>query len=374
MTLRVFFTGVKDDSITNFEKIDFSEAVKLSEALEMKTRELGQGHDFIGNFTVVGEKNEEYYTGSFHFGSYEYRNLYFQIIDMSKKIAIDKDKQADKLFLLEEVERSTPAECKVPEKIDKTLINLEKSNISKFKKWQRTLFYIVGGVSFIGLLTMIFLFSLQKSAYEKALADGRAQVDANTTLIEEYEARLLNESESLIGALENKEKLSEKQTQILVMDYLEHNEYEKAVDLVEGDANYVEALILTSKLNSKAKREKIVAFNEIYPTNDARFDLAYIDKDYELMLNLENINMTVKRSEMKTYALLKIGKIDEAKIELNNNTNEDLAEKVTRYEVLTAELKTLKDKLTVLKKESKDKEASELQQEINKKNEELTSL
>ena len=77
---------------------------------------------------------------------------------------------------------------------------------------------------------------------------------------------------------------------------------------------------------------------------------------------------------MKTYALMKIGKIDEAKIELNNNNNEELANKITEYEVLTAEIKTLQEKNKLLLQDKKVPEAQEIQAQITEKQKELKAL
>ncbi|MGB6408819.1 MAG: hypothetical protein WBF39_15165, partial [Planococcus donghaensis] len=84
--------------------------------------------------------------------------------------------------------------------------------------------------------------------------------------------------------------------------------------------------------------------------------------------------MNVERSEMKTYALIKLGKIDEAKVELNNNSNEELAEKISRYEVLTAEINTLKEQHSLLVKDKKDKEAKKIKSQLDEKNDELKKL
>lgn len=92
------------------------------------------------------------------------------------------------------------------------------------------------------------------------------------------------------------------------------------------------------------------------------------------MLNIQNVRMNVKRSEMKTYALLKLGKIDEAKLELNNNNSDELSKKITKYEVITAEIKTLEEKYKVMVNERKINEANQLAKQITDKRKELQSL
>lgn len=371
--LQVLFSNVEDNLIPNHIRIDFSEIVGMTQELEMKCRE--EKRIISSEFTVIAPETETtLYVGIFNFGSYDYSNIYHQIKEITQHIKVNKKNLADKTYLLEQIEELTPEEYKVKETIDKTLINLDKSKISKLKKWQRIVIYSITSLASVGLVVLGMSFILQKAQYEKALTDGRKSFKENEEMIEVYELALLGNKEDLEKYFDGK-KLNENQEHILVDMYLKENKYEKAVATL-GDPIAVETIILNDDYwkNGEVKINKLKEFNELYPTNEARFDLAYFEKEYELMMNLPTINMTAKRSRMKTYALMKLGKIDEAKVELNNNNDERLTEKIDRYEILQAEIKTLTEKIDRENKEKNKETVDTLTAELKKKKEEFSAL
>lgn len=373
--LQVIFSSVEDNLIPHNIRIDFSEVVSMTHDLEMKCRE--EKRVISSDFKVIASETDTIlYRGVFNFGSYDYPNIYHQVKNMTQHIKVNKKNLADKTYLLEQIEELTPDEYKVEETIDKTLINLDKSKISKLKKWQRIVIYSFATLTTVGLVVLGSSFILQKAQYEEALSDGRKSVKANEELVEVYETALLGSKEELEVYFDGKE-LNENQQHILVDMYLKENKYDKAVAIL-GDPVEVETIILNDDFwaNGEAKINKLKEFNELYPTNEARFDLAYFEKEYELMLNLPTINMTAKRSRMKTYALMKLGKIDEAKVELNNNNDEKLIEKIDRYEILQAEIKTLTEKIDRENqaKEKNTEAIDELTAELKVKKEEFSAL
>lgn len=372
--LKVLFVGAPSDAIPNHEKIDFAQAVALTHELELIYR--NEQREAVAEFFVIGQDGIDLYKGVFSFGSYDYPNIYHQVKDKAAKIRVDKEKQADKLFLLEQLEKLTPEEFKKEENIDRALVNVDKGRISRLQKWQRIAIYSLSGFLGAALLFLSILYFLQKAQYEAVLEEARDIVSQQEEVIETYEYGLLGEQEAFLTSLEEKETLSESQKRILATLYLEKSEFERAVQLI-GDPVYVETLIMKNQqLSKEEKIKKIKEFNQLYPTNEARFDLAYYEADYELMMNLPSINMTVERSEMKTYGLLKLKKIDEAKVELNNNNSKELKQKIDLYEVLTAEIKTLEENLAEAKKASKkdDKAIKGITDELEKKRAELAAL
>jgi hypothetical protein len=370
--MQVVFYNVPDSRITNFEKMSFEDAVIISQEVEMSNRE--DKNTFASEFQIIGDDNKVYYKGVFNFGSYDYPNIYHQIKDKVARIKVNKENQEDKLYLLDLIEVLTPDEYKEVEEVDKTLINLDKSRISKLNKIQRKIIYSLGAASLIGFIVTSFLLNSKQESYEIALNEGTEQLSEVEQLAQTYETALLGKDAKMVAFLENVEGLTDQQKKLLIYHYFKMNEFDKAVKLVEGDTVHAETLLLTSNFEEKEKVEKIKAFNEIYPTNEARYDLAYFDKEYKLMLNIPTVNMTVERSEMRTYALLKIGDIDAAKLELNNNSNEQLEKKIVKYEVLTAEIKTLQDRYDLLADENKNKEAKEIKAQIDSKKEEIAAL
>lgn len=370
--LYIRFTDVLDNRIKNFEKIEFVEAVKLTQEIEKSSRE--ENIVFSGEFRVIDEDDTVYYKGIFNFGSYDYPNIYQQIVTMVNKIKVNKKNQKEKMYLLEQIEKLTPEQYKVKEEIDRTLINLDKSKISKLKRWQRVIIYTLGSLAFVAFIVTGMVFVTQKIQYEKALEDGREELKKANLFVKNYETALLGDNEELVSFLEKEKDLSDTQKSILIEYYLKNNEFEKSVALVK-DPVHVETVILTSKLDTKSKIEKIGSFNELYPTNEARFDIAYLENKYDLMLKLPEVTMTIERSKMKTYALLKVGKIQEAKAELNNNNDEDMKKKISKYEGLKAEIATLQDKEKQLKGDKKNQsELKKVRKELNKKNKEISTL
>jgi len=373
--LQVLFSNVTDNKIPNHKRIDFDEAVKLSHELELQCRE--DKKMISSEFTVIAPETETtLYVGTFNFGSYDYPNIYQQIKVMAQRIKVNKNNQGDKVFLLEQIEEQTPEEYKKKEVIDKTLINLDKSKISKLKKWQRVVLYTITTLTTTAVVVLGVSFFFQKVQYETVLADGRKSFEKQEELVKNYETALLGDKEELQKYLEGK-SLNDNQQLILVDMYLKEKEYEKAVATM-GDPVEVETIILNNDFweNGEAKINKLKEFNDIYPTNEARFDIAYFKNEYELMMNLPTINMTAKRSRMKTYALMKLGKIDEAKVELRNNNDDRLKEKIAKYEVLQAEIKTLTEKLEREKgaKQKNNDEIKKMTDELNGKQKEFNSL
>lgn len=367
----VFYNSGNIGLIENFQTYIFKDAVALTENVERECRK--EKKAFQAEFQITGNDGAVYYKGVFSFGSYDYQNLYHQLMETAPKIKVSKDKERERQFLLEQIEVLTPAAYKEIEFVDKTFINLDKTNISKLKKWQRNLLYFLAPAATAGCIALGTFMYFQESQFEAKIANEVDRAEINKQLIEYYEVALQGKKEDLMTYLEGlhaADKLSENQEVLLLNEYLVTEVYDKAVAL-NDDVIYVETLLLANKqLTVVEKAKKIAAFNELYPTNEARFDLAFFEKNYDLMLNVENINMTVQRSEMKTYALLKLGKLEEAKKELNNNSNSVLEEKIIRYEILTAEIKTLNDRKGLVA----GNEVTEIEKQVKAKEKEISGL
>ncbi|MGB6408007.1 MAG: hypothetical protein WBF39_11060, partial [Planococcus donghaensis] len=263
--MQVIFYNVPDSRIKNFEKMPFAEGVKLSQEVEKACRE--ENTQFTSEYQVLDSDGLAYYQGQFDFGSYEFGNIYQSIKIKSNNIKVKKEHQADKLYLLEQIELLTPDEYKKEEKVDRALINLDKSRISKLKNWQRKTAYAIGGLSLIGFLATGVAFVAQQEGYEKALEDGRSQLASSEEMNEVYENAILQENENLVADLSEVENLNDNQIKILVNEHVKNNEFEKAVALLDGDHVQVETLILSSNTSTEEKKEKIETFNGTYPSN-----------------------------------------------------------------------------------------------------------
>lgn len=373
--LQVWFSSVDDELIANHKRLEFKKAVELTDKLERKCRD--EKRVTSSEFTIIDGRNDTtLYVGVFDFGSYDYPNIYHQIKHKSTRIKVDKRNQADKEYLLEKIEEFTPDEYKREEVIDKTLINLDRKKISRLKKWQRVTIYSLTALMTALFLTVSTVYVLEKIQYETVLDEGRTSLEETKTLNKKYEKALLGEEEELLEYLAEKE-LTENQEIFVANYYIYQGEYDSAVKTLNGDPVRAETMILASEsYNTEERIEKIKEFNEKFPTNEARYDLAYFAKEYELMMNLPDVDMTIERSKMKTYAYMKLGKIDEAKGELKNNNDTDMKQKIERYEVLKAEITTLEEKIKGEEgKKDKDKKIIEtLNGELATKKEEFVSI
>ena len=370
--MKVRFSETTNSKLLNhFNLFEFGDAVAITDEIETSSRE--DKKQFTTKFEIINN-DKVMYTGTLNFGSYDYANLYEQMKENIPRIKTSKENAHLKDFLLESIEKETEDMYKNREKVDKTLINLEKTNISKLKSWQRKTLYSIAGV--FALMTM-FLFvgmTSQKAQYEKALADGRELVSAAENYNEVYESALLGDENKLFNKLKSEEKLNKNQEKILVDKLLVKDDFATAVKVLDSQEKVADLLLL-SPMNNEVKKEKISKFNELYPSNTSKFDLAYFNKEYDLMLNIKNVQMTTKRSEMKTYALIKLNKIDDAKVELSNNNNEDLSKKIATIEGLKAEVTTLQSQLNKVKGNKKKRsEANKIRQKIKETNEKIRNF
>lgn len=344
----------------NFKRIDFEKAVQITQKIELLARE--EKENFASEF-VITSNEKDLYKGIFNFGSGNYTNLYHQIKDKVPKIKVKKELQNDKNELLKQIEY-IDGEYK---KIIENSITINPSHVSKLNQWKRKVVYSLLGVTVISSLFMGYLYTTKTSAYEKALIEGKNELKDSENLNQLYETALLNTNKkSLYDTLSSKKELNENQKKLVAINFLEKSKYSELMQLFEEDSLKVNNFILSTTLKNKEKITK--DFNEFAPSNEGKFAVAYYDKNYDLLLNIKNVTMNVTRSEMKTYAYLKTNQIELAKSELNNNNNKAIGEKIIKYEGLTAEIDTLKNKAKTLEKnKKKKKERTEILKQIKDK-------
>lgn len=355
--LQVVFTHLEDNSIRKFERIDFEKAVELTAILEMKCRE--EKRKLNGNFHVVEKDGdgEALYNGTFVFGSYYAPNLYVHIKKKLDEIKMNKQQQREKIIFLAKMEDGLPEIYKQEEVLENAhLIDLDTSRVSKLKKWQRRSIYAFTGVLTVVFAGTVFYLVMMIAEYDTAYNKEREVVAAQETKIEMYQKGLLGSEEELMSYYKkNKNQLTEEEKKIYAGMLLNQKDYKEVVSLYENDLGYIATLI-----SSKGDTESLREFNKDFPSEEGKFDLLYADKKYAEMLKVTDVEMTVKRSEMKTYALLKTGKIDEAKTELANNNNKDLAAKIDEYEKMSKEIKEYNEAIKIAKDSKKEDEVKAL--------------
>lgn len=342
--LYVIFTKLEHGKIKKYEKIPFGEAVKLTAELESDMRSWREVID--GEFSVIDAENdnEALYEGTFKFGSYFAPNLYVHIwknLPQIKKFG-DKDKTRKQLDFMQKMDVETENQYKAEEKLDDQLSqNVDKTNISRLKKWQRRLIYALGALFAVAFVATLSFFIIQIASLSTEFSQMENDLTKQEKLNDYYADALLGNDDKLKTYLsEQQGNFNDQEQELFAMFLAEQEDYEKLIQLYDGDAKTV--------VNFLAKHdniEQLKAFNEEYPTTEAKFELAYADGDYEKVLSFDDYDNTNERSSKKTYAYLKIGQLDKAKEELENNNDDEIEEKVMRYEDLNKQASDLDDQI-----------------------------
>ena len=365
--LYVVFTQLEHSKIVKFEKIPFPEAVKLSHQIEMEMREKKQKIE--GDFYLLEEDNngEPIYSGTFNFGSYYAPNLFVHIKKKLPVIKTSKEKEKKRLALMADLEELVSDNYKQEENLENAWIrNLDKSKISRLKSWQRRTVY---GLSLFFALATVGIFSffiIQISSINNDYQALSAQNEEKEEIIDRYAGALLGKKDSLNAYLSDKVKsgLNDNEKRIYASYLADEKKFDQLVEVYDDDPKLAATFISNNK-----DTEILKEFNEDYPTNEAKYDIAYKDGNYNELLSIENVEMTSTRSEMKTYAYLKTGKIKEAKAELENNNSEDLANKISHFEQLNKAIADINEQIDDAKDDKKDdlkEEKEKLQSEIEK--------
>jgi hypothetical protein len=144
----------------------------------------------------------------------------------------------------------------------------------------------------------------------------------------------------------------------------DEGDFDKLNALFENDTSMVATFL------SNHKTDRLREYHDRYPTNEARFDLAFADENYEEVLKIENVDMSTERSKKKTYAYLKTGNLEKAKEELERNNSSEMKERIARYEELNAAIAKLDDKID----DAEEKDRKQLETEKKELLEELKSI
>ncbi|MGM0924655.1 MAG: hypothetical protein ACQEWW_26305 [Bacillota bacterium] len=369
--LQVVFTQLDDNSIKKFEKIDFIDAVAQTTSLEQKYR--GEKKKVNGNFYLIDKESDgtALYTGTFVFGSHYAPNLYIHIKKKLEEIKMNKQQQRDRIELIAKMEDGLPEVYKKEEVIENAhLLNLDVSKVSKLKKWQRRSLYALNGFLVLALVGTAFYMVMTIAQYDVAYNKERAVVAAQQEKLEIYEQGLVGNKKDLLDYYKkNAQDLNEDEKKIYAGLLLEEKNFKEVVALYNNDLGYIATLI-----SKRGEVDSLKAFNKDFPSNEGTFDILYTDKKYKELLEIKDVDMTLQRSEMKTYALMKTGKVEEARAELKNNNSKALEEKLANYEKLTQEIKGFNDAIKVAKGSKKAEEVAALTKKKTEVEKKLNAL
>lgn len=296
--LYVVFTHLDHPKINKFEKIPFPKAVELTQGIEIEMRE--NKKEIPGEFHLLQDNSngDSLYSGTFQFGSYFAPNLFIHIKKNLPSIKADKEKERKRLALMSEMDELIDDNYKKEENLEEDAFrNLDKSKISSLKKGARRTLYGLGLFFALACIVSNTFYLLQISSFNNTYQSVEAETEEQSEVINRYENALLGDRETLIKYLSEKNDLETNEKQIYAKYLAEENNFDKLVELYNDDPKLV-ATFLTKYTDI----EKLKAFHDAYPTNEAKFDIAYAENNYKEVISIENVEMTTERSEKKTHA------------------------------------------------------------------------
>lgn len=340
--LYVIFTKSLKDEIISFKELKINEAVDVTSKLEKKyvSKKKVESVDFFIVKKLANNENETVYSGTFDFGSGNFDNLYHHVKSNIDSIKVKSENKFEKHLFLELLEKEIDANFK-EESYNKNSGVATIKNLNKKQKLNLILAAIILTASTITSSSMYFYTKNKLEQYE---AYTQFKIKEHEQLIETYEEGLLGNESNIIEYLMSSENNSDNQKEILTNNLIKNKDYNKLMDYYNNPDVVVDKISNNKKINMQEKVVLLREFDEKYPTNDAKFDLSYYREDYETLLTLTDVNESMRRSRMKTYAYLKTGDIENAKEEWKNNHNEKLGNDISKYEELSNEIKELETK------------------------------
>ncbi|WP_054637763.1 hypothetical protein [Thalassobacillus sp. C254] len=365
--LYVNFVKGQHDKLPTHERIPFEKAVALSHDLEMEMREKKQ--TLASYFYVIDDElPDSLYEGEFIFGSYAAPNLFIHITNNLPSIKTSKEHEKLRLSFIADMEEVVGDIYKVKEdpQLD-TYKDLDQSKISRLNRWQRRTIYGVAGFFTLATFGVFTFFFFQIASANQEYQTMASETEERSQVIEYYEQALLGETEELEAYYAGRERddLSSGETSIYAGFAASNDDFDTLNELFDQDTSLVATF-----LSQKQDTETLRAYDDQYPTNEARFDLAYVDEEYERLLQIENVEMNNDRSEKRIEAFLETGDIEGAREELEQHPSEEVEEKVNRYEELHDQLDDLNEQLESVdedeeeERESLEEERENIQAEI----------
>lgn len=353
--LYAVFIKLEHNSIKKFERIPFNNAVALTDKLEKECRESKK--IIVGEFQLYESENDiiPIYEGIIEFGSYYAPNLFIHIKKKLPNIPDSKDAPITRLDLLAKMEDQTDEKFKIEEIIEnEELMNLDRSKISKLKKWQRRTIYSASVIFLLLSIGLFTFFFMQIASFNKEYKALEKSEEKNNALVETYELALLGDKEQLNKFLSKEKKLSRNENLIFTSLLIDKGNFKEALEINSGDASFVADFISKNK-----PIEKLKEFDKEHPTNEAKFDLAFAEKDFNTALGMTDVKMNTDRSKKRTYALLKVGNSEEALTELQNNNDKEMEKRVKKYISIQENIKKLDQEI----ENADDNEKTELEAE-----------
>ncbi|MDM8150025.1 hypothetical protein [Priestia megaterium] len=369
--LSVMFIKSETKELKPFQKLSIPEACEITETLETHyQRTKKKAH---ADFFILDEEDQEVYAGTLSIGSDRARHVVDHIKKKLNSLKMDDIQEARKRSFLEQLEKEVPDHLKTTDGSfsleEETEDDVQTNQTPVVSTRNRRLIY--GG----GILSLLILsatcFSTVATSQDRAetIQDLEKQVKLEEKITETYERALLGDSEGALKRLSSidEQSLADEQKNVYMSLLIEQKKYEKAVQLQGNHPEVVESMI-----SKKGDVHALKEFQQMFPSPNGAFDLAYHEQRWEDMMRQSGVEMTNKRYEMKAYGYLKLDKVKEAKEEAAHIQNQDLNQKIETYEKTKKEIEETKKQVEEeKKKDSKDEKKIQSLTEQQKKQEEL---
>ncbi|MFP7487636.1 hypothetical protein SFC65_26135 [Priestia filamentosa] len=375
----VMFLKSETKEVPTFQKIFFQEACEKTHELEHQYRQQGKRASI--DFHVLNEENQELYAGTYQVGSHFSINLLDHIKKQLSQMNLKPQQEAIKQSFLKKLYhevpyRLHPEAIEFPEgkEAESTLMTGTSSKggyTSKLSRLHRKMIY--GGSALSILLLSIGCWTTVSASQQQSdeVVQLQQKLKEEEKLTNLYETALLGDTEKAIEQLsKEKGKQGSKVQQEVYMDLLlEEKKYKEAVKV--GGKKKVE-----DRLLEKGDVQQLKTFQESFPSSTGTFDVAYLEQRWEDVLSEKDVRMTEKRQRMKGYALLRTGKVEEAKKQVNHLQDKRIHQKIKQYKQVQQEIKGLQKQIE--EEQQKDpKDESKIQyltEEKQKKERTLSSI
>lgn len=362
--LFVMFTSSEANEVNCFKKLTFEEACKLTSNLEEQYKEKRKVAKV--NFHLLNDQDEELYTGTLHLGSGYAQNIYHHIYKKLSAHKFSKQQEEKKQELFREMEKETPLHLRSLPSEQVTVSQPNQSPLSKLTSVQRKLIYGVGIGAFVISLSLNIIYLSDMKTYKTAVASVSDKLETQEKVTNIYQDALSGNPDDAIDQFSKMKKLSASDKKVYINLLLSEKKYEEAVKVSQGDVSNIETMLF-----KEGNVETLKEFNKAFPSENADFDIAYLEKRWADVVGVKGMTMNEKRHEMRSYAFLKNGKLKEAKSEAAKANSSELDNKIARFEKIQKELDNTKKQLAdENKKDSKDDEKIKSLTENQKKQEE----
>ncbi|MFE7083437.1 hypothetical protein [Priestia megaterium] len=363
--LSVLFMQNQIAQLKAFHKMPVGEACEVTSQIEKEYQEKRKNAKV--DFVVLDNDGVEFYRGSLSFGSGAASHVVDHICKTLTGVKMNDQQEARKRIFLERLNEQIPDHLRQSDGLsisrDHILTNIPSS--VHHRKWM-----VGGGIPALLILSATS-FSTVATSHNRAeiIQDLQKQVKFEQKITSVYEDALLGEPKGALqkfSSIPNK-NLTKEQKNIYTSLLISQKNYKEAVKLQDHHPQTVENMIA-----QKEDTDALKAFQQLFPTPNGAFDLAYHEQRWEEMVKQSGVEMTEKRYEMKAYSYLKLDKVEEAKKEAAHIRNQELNQKIETYEQIKKELEETKKQVEEEnKKDQKDEKKIKSLADQQKKQEEV---